>query len=150
MAVLNDWICAAHGKFTSFDGKCPNGCDAAFVTRMLAAPAMLSDRTKGIDKNLRDLASDFRMTNMTNRNGYVGMPDPASAQRVQDSREALDLTPTWGSLARGSENKQAIQQALAQHHVQPDNALAQVKESLTGPRPMPVAAFGSSADIKQG
>ena len=148
MPVLHDFLCAAHGKFSSFDGACPHGCSAVFVTRMLSAPAILSDRTKGIDKNLRDLASDFRMTNMTNRNGYVGMPDPASAKRVQDSREAIDLLPKWESLARGSENTQAIQQALAQHHVQPDNAFAQVKDSLTGPRPMPVASFGSGADIK--
>ena len=148
MAVLHDYMCAAHGKFSSFDGKCPNGCDTAFVKKMLSGPAILSDRTKGIDRNLRDLASDFKMTDMTNRNGYVGKQDEASARRVEEAQRML--APSWGNMARGKENKSAISQALAEHGAQPDNALAQVRDSLTGPKPLPVAAFGSTVDIGKG
>lgn len=142
---LHDFRCAAHGNFESTEPICPHGCDGSFVQKVfLKAPGLTSDRTKGIDKNLRDLAADYRMTNMTNRNGSVGRPDPGAQQRVQEAQERL--APMWGKMPTGDG---AVQQALAEHHAAPDNALAQVRESLSAPRPLPVAAFGSTNDLQK-
>ena len=149
--VLHDYSCMAHGIFESDTGKCPHGCSQSFVQKVfLKAPGTKSDRTRGIDTTLSNLAHDFKLSDMSNRNGAVGRPDPGSAQRVQQAADMASMfTPTWGDMARGVENKQAIQQALAQHHAVPDNALAQVRDSLTAPKPLPVAAFGSSQDLNK-
>ena len=147
--VLHDYSCLAHGIFESDTGKCPHGCSQSFVEKVfLQAPGMKSDRTKGIDTNLANLAKDFGMTNMSNIHGAVGQADPGSARRVQQAADMQQMfAPSWGDVARGAENTSAIPQALAAHRAMPDNALAQVRDTLTAPKPMPVATFGTAQDI---
>lgn len=143
---LDAYVCLAHGAFDSFDGLCPHGCEKSLVRKKLAGPAILSDRTKGIDRHLRNLASDFNLTNMSNGKGYVGGNDDAAAKRNREMEEMF--RPSWGTMERGAMKTDAVQHALAEHRAQPDNALGQVTDLLTNPVPIPVASFGSKADIK--
>jgi len=148
MAVVHDYVCAAHGGFESKTGVCPHGCDKAFVQKVfLKAPGMTTGRTKNIDKDTRQLAMDFKMTDMSNRGGNgVGRVDQGSAQRVEQARQMQEMfAPRWGSVATGDSG---ITQALAQHKVMPDNALSSLKPILTQPKPLVVKSSGSIADVK--
>lgn len=67
MAVLNHFECKTHGIFESFEKKCPYGCSKSFVSLIfLQAPATKSRRTKGIDKELRNLADDYNLPDIRN------------------------------------------------------------------------------------
>ncbi len=77
MPVLNDWKCIAHGVFESYVGKCPHGCGAGMVhiVHLKAPGAHTSGKTKFIDKKMRELAQDFGVTDMNNRNGTAAQDD---------------------------------------------------------------------------
>jgi hypothetical protein len=65
MAVLNDYLCKAHGVFEAFEPKCPHGCVGGSVQKVyLQAPGMISNRTRFSDALGKDIAvrheiSDF-------------------------------------------------------------------------------------------
>lgn len=146
MSVLHDYQCKAHGIFESMTGRCPHGCVDSFVDKVfLKAPGGISGATRAVDKNLGSLAADYTMSNMSNRGGAVGNPHPESEKRVRETEKRLsELAPTWGTV--GKEGN-AIQEAISAHNATPGNALAQVKDVLTGPKPLVVGASGSKADI---
>jgi hypothetical protein len=116
----------------------------------LKPPGITSARTQGIDRNLEQLALDFNMTDMTNQGGRsIKQAAGQSEEQARQMRELL--APRWGGIPRSaSDDASAIPQALAVNRVQPDNALAPVKQLLTTPKPLPVGTFGSSADISKG
>ena len=63
MAVLRSYSCPRHGVFDAWEKKCPHGCKD--VTQVFTkAFAIKSSRTKGADKTLDSLASEFTMTNI--------------------------------------------------------------------------------------
>jgi hypothetical protein len=70
MAILKEYVCAAHGEFEAFEPVCPNGCAGRFVRREIrTAPAIRSVRTGNADAISRQLADDFGLTDLSNKDG---------------------------------------------------------------------------------
>lgn len=68
MAIIHSWICMAHGSFMGSVGKCPSGCGEGLVRKEYGA-AVISDKTKFIDKTAKRMASEYGLTDMNNRGG---------------------------------------------------------------------------------
>ena len=147
MAVLHDWICLAHGKFESFDGRCPHGCDEQFVAKTyVQAPGLRSDRTKNIDNTFRQLAADYGLTDMNNQNGTgaVKRPDPYKEKEQSELIGRLgDTSHLWGQLPSG---QGGISQALAANRVAGENALSAILPSLHQPVPQVVGRYDAPID----
>ena len=89
MAVLNDYKCPAHGFFESREPKCPHGCTDVQVV-FLQPIGVTSDRTKGSDKTLKQLALDFNMSDIKSKKEGEAQP-PRFAQQNNP------FAPRWGS-----------------------------------------------------
>ena len=155
MAVLKEFVCLAHGAFTSASPRCPHGCTTT-ERRFFNAPGIRSNRTRGIDRTLDSLAASAGLTDMSNRSGSVlgGGRGRAAPPVSRDYRKFLEekfagqgqITPSgnfgmWGGVpsggtyqpglgARGEKPGGGAPGAPEARHVQPDNALAQVKDTL--------------------
>ena len=65
MAVLKDYCCPKHGEFESREAKCPmKGCETDVYVLFKKAPSFKSDKTKSTDKNLKQLAIEYDMTDI--------------------------------------------------------------------------------------
>jgi hypothetical protein len=68
MSILRDYKCDAHGYFTAWEPKCPQGCHQGINVVILKAPTMrdsvVGGRSKRNDTNLKTLAKDFGMTDI--------------------------------------------------------------------------------------
>lgn len=63
--VIHDYHCAKHGYFESREAKCPmKGCSEEVMMVFLQPPGLIGERTKGADKQLKQLAIDFKMTDI--------------------------------------------------------------------------------------
>jgi len=101
MAVLSDYKCEKHGYFESFDPKCPmKNCDEEVQMVFLKPVGMMSDNTKSNDKNIKQLAIDFNMTNIkstregeTQGNYHTRNNQPAPEQREARPGDAVQ----WGN-----------------------------------------------------
>jgi len=70
MAIIKEWRCKEHGEFESRFAVCPNGCVS--VDRIhTRAPATVSRRTKNIDATLSGIASDYKLSDISNKNGSL-------------------------------------------------------------------------------
>jgi hypothetical protein len=70
MPVIKEYCCDAHGPFEAQYPVCPAGCKGSLIKRAFyTAPGVVSERTKGTDKSLRGLASEYGLTNMSNNQG---------------------------------------------------------------------------------
>lgn len=67
--IIKEFNCKAHGDFESDAPYCPQGCSTEAERVFLTPPSYLSDKTKSSDGHLKQLAFDFKMTNMTNDGG---------------------------------------------------------------------------------
>ena len=150
MPVLHDYMCLAHGKFESKEALCPYGCSADMVDRVfLKPPGSTSARTRGIDRTLDQLALDFGMTDLSNQGGRA-IKQAAPLSREQQALQEM-LAPRWGGIqSTARDDVSAIPGAMAAYNVQPGNALDSVKHILPAPKPLPVATFGTVADIQKG
>jgi hypothetical protein len=93
MAVLHDYFCSQHGVFESFSEKCPMKPCKGEVSRVFLQPVGIkSDRTKKADKALKQLASDFKMTDIkSTREGehQTGYIKRNNSQTDKERDEAL-------------------------------------------------------------
>ena len=63
--VLKDYECSIHGVFESRSAKCPmKGCAGDVQVVFLKAPNVMSPSTRSSDQTLKQLAEDFRMTDI--------------------------------------------------------------------------------------
>jgi len=130
MAVLREYRCAAHGEFESFDGECPYGCSARFVSQEFRTPpGFKSGDTKNSDKTLDSLAADYNLTNMGNRGGDSVM---------QQLRKRPSERPTWGEVphAPAGYSQRGEQAVKFNPGMAPGVALDAMKSVLTRPKPM--------------
>jgi hypothetical protein len=94
MAVLKEYVCAAHGPFEAFVksdemGVCPKGCSKRFVKREFrTAPAIKNVVTGTLDGHQRALAHQFGLGDLK-----VGKDDGKSV--MQNLREKEDFSPKW-------------------------------------------------------
>jgi hypothetical protein len=138
---LFDYQCQAHGIIRdSYTGKCPHGCDKAFVQKVfLKAPGLKSDRTKNIDSTVRDLAADYGLTNLNNQNGTSACvrPDWRKERERNDLIGKLgDTSGAWGQIPGGK-----IGDAMSANHATPGDTLSAVQPLLHAPRPGVVARY---------
>lgn len=71
MAVKRDYFCKGHGVWETTDKiveKCPYGC-TQFERYFSQPPGYIGVRTRNSDRMQRDIASQFGLTDMSNRNG---------------------------------------------------------------------------------
>ena len=67
MAILKRFICSKHGEFEGWSDaqvRCPAAKCRCKPKEMVAAPAIRSSGTTKADNTLKNLASDYRMTNL--------------------------------------------------------------------------------------
>ena len=78
MAVVNDYKCPKHGYFEARKSLCPmKDCHEEVMLVFLQAPNLVGDRTKAADKQLKQLAIEFDMSDIKstregeNQAGYL-------------------------------------------------------------------------------
>ena len=91
MSVTHDYKCPAHGFFESKEPVCPHGCTEVSMV-FLQPPGTMSDRTKGSDKTVRQLAMDFNMSDVKSVREGEAQP-PRFANKKPDN----PFAPRWGS-----------------------------------------------------
>ena len=65
MAVVNDYKCPKHGYFEARKSQCPmKDCHEQVMVVFLQAPSLMGAKTKAADKNLKQLAMEFGMSNI--------------------------------------------------------------------------------------
>ena len=89
MGVRNDYKCPAHGYFEAKEPVCPHGCADVQVV-FLQPVSVTSDRTKGSDKTLKQLALDFKMSD-------VKSVKDGEAQPPRFAKQNNPFAPRWGS-----------------------------------------------------
>jgi len=78
MAVVNDYKCPKHGYFEARKAQCPmKDCNEEVMVVFLQAPNLVGNRTKAADKQLKQLAIEFDMSDIKstregeNQAGYL-------------------------------------------------------------------------------
>jgi len=97
MGVLKDYFCDSHGVFESREAKCPiKGCNAALSVVFLQPVAIKSSKTTKTDKNLKQLAMDFDMTDIKStragehQTGYLKRKNKLSDKEFAQATEAME------------------------------------------------------------
>ena len=96
MAVLKDYCCPKHGEFESMQAQCPMKlCDADVYVLFKKAPGLKSDKTKSTDRNLRQLAMDYDMTDIKStregehQTGYMKRKNKLTDKQFAEATEAM-------------------------------------------------------------
>ena len=146
MAVLHDYKCAEHGYFEAWEPKCPHGCEAGIKKVVLRAPGVISAKTRKNDKTLKNLASDFGMTNIKstrageNQAGYFTRNNKNKSAPVESTSLAPPREPRPGDAVMwGGGGRFSLQSALAGNITRPvrDEAVGfnpKNAGNLTGPK----------------
>ena len=127
MAVLHDYMCSEHGIFESMEAKCPMKFCKGELSKVFLKPVGLkSDKTKATDKNLKNLASDFKMTDIKStkegdsQSGYLTRNNTTKEPRPGDS-------VMWGS-----------QGSFSMQNIMGGNAFRSVRGESVGVKPTEV------------
>lgn len=137
--ILRDYKCAKHGYFESFDAKCPmKACEEEVMVVFLQPPGLMSDKTKGNDKRLNQLAMDFNMTDIKStregesQDGYFTRnngPEPEQPREPRPGDAAI-----WGGNGALSMQSLLAGRAVRPVRDEPVGIKPQEVGNLTGPR----------------
>ena len=96
MGVLKDYYCDNHGVFEAWEPKCPmKHCKGEIAKVFLKPVSVKSDKTKATDKNLKQLAMDYDMTDIKStregehQTGYMKRKNKLSDKQFQQATEAM-------------------------------------------------------------
>jgi len=96
MAVLHDYFCSEHGIFEGWDAKCPMKICKGEISKVFLKPvAMKSDKTKATDKNLKQLAIDYDMTDIKStkegehQTGYMKRKNKLTDKQFAEATDAI-------------------------------------------------------------
>lgn len=96
MPVLHDYYCEQHGIFEAWEAKCPmKHCKGEISKVFLKPVGMKSDKTKSTDKNLKNLALDFDMTDIKStkegehQTGYMKRKNKLSDKQFEEATAAM-------------------------------------------------------------
>ena len=96
MGVLKDYMCTEHGVFESREAKCPiKFCTGDLSVIFLQPVAIKSEKTKRNDKNLKQLALEFDMTDIKStragehQDGYLKRKNKLSDKKFAQAGEAM-------------------------------------------------------------
>ena len=97
MGVLKDYMCTEHGVFESREAKCPiKFCTGELSVIFLQPVAIKSEKTKRNDKNLKQLALEFDMTDIKytrageHQEGYLKRKNKLSDKEFEQAGEAMN------------------------------------------------------------
>lgn len=91
MAILREYVCAAHGEFESTEPECPHGCSPRFVRQEIrTAPSFKSGGTGRVDSELKNLSKDY---------GLGDIPSVREGESVMgELRKNPSHAPSWGNV----------------------------------------------------
>ena len=96
MAVLHDYYCENHGIFEAWEAKCPMKHCKGEISKVFLKPVSLkSDKTKATDKNLKQLAIDYDMTDIKStkegehQTGYMKRKNKLSDKQFEEATAAM-------------------------------------------------------------
>ena len=96
MAVLHDYYCENHGIFEAWEAKCPmKHCKGEISKVFLKPVALKSEKTKSTDKNLKQLAIDYDMTDIKStregehQTGYLKRNNKLSDKQFEEATAAM-------------------------------------------------------------
>jgi len=96
MAVLKDYMCTEHGVFESREAKCPiKFCQGDLSVIFLQPVGIKSENTKKNDKNLKQLALEFDMTDIKStkagehQTGYLKRKNKLSDKAFEEAGAAM-------------------------------------------------------------
>lgn len=141
MTVLHDYKCPAHGFFESYDAICPHGCDDVQLV-FLQPVGLKSDRTKHADSTLKQLAKDYKMTNV--KSVHEGESQPhALLKDKQAAKQEHPFALKWGNPKEiGGFNLNSIKGEQVQ-------GLASMKESgVSLPKLRPLSVVNDHENLK--
>lgn len=145
MAVLHDYKCKEHGYFEAWEAVCPQGCTEDVMLVFLQAPSLMSESTKKNDQTIKNLASDFGMTNLRstkegeNQSGYFTRNNKSKDIDVESQSISRESNPRdaaiWGGGFKNL-NMKSILSGRAVQSVRGESVGINPKEAgnLTGPR----------------
>ena len=137
MAVLRSYQCVKHGYFDAWEAECPHGCKK--VTQVFLKPfSIKSDRTKGADKTLKGLASNFQMTNIksTREGDYqTGYHTRNNKPELNKGHEAANGGVLWGGGGRFDMGSALAGKAVQSVGGEPVGYNPKDLGNLSGPRP---------------
>ena len=97
MGVLKDYMCTEHGVFESREAKCPiKFCTCELSVIFLQPVDIKSEKTKRNDKNLKQLALEFDMTDIKStragehQEGYLKRKNKLSDKEFEQAGEAMN------------------------------------------------------------
>lgn len=107
MSVIKEWECKVHGRFDGSHPICEaGGCDSSQVERIfLTPPGIRTLRTRTIDRHLNDVAKDYNLTDMSNKNGESVMQNKINATQNP-------FAPAWGAPG-AADNKRSLEAMVA-------------------------------------
>jgi len=135
MAVMNDYKCDVHGYFEAREPKCPHGCDTVQLV-FLQPVGYKSDRTKGADKTMSQLAMDFGMTDIKSVKQGEAQP-----KRFEDTRKKLE------NMTNEIQGKQQQQNPFAVQWQKPSAISGYNTRSINGENVNGLSAVKSSANL---
>jgi len=101
MGVLHDYKCAAHGRFESRDGKCPHGCSKRFIKiEFNQSAGIIGAKTKATDTNMRLLANDFKLPDISNKDGESVMSQLKKRKYTKDRQPETVFVEVPGTKER--------------------------------------------------
>jgi len=164
MAVLHDYKCDKHGYFESFEATCPmKDCSAEVLMVFLQPPGMMSESTKKNDKNIKQLAIDFDMTNIKsaregeNQAGFFTRKNKTSKRELEKESEAaaeMNRQPRPGDAAIwGGDSRYNMKNVLSGRAILPvaDEAVGMNPKdagNLTGPKVASYTADHENLKVK--
>jgi len=96
MSVLKDYMCTEHGVFEAWEPKCPmKFCKGELSVIFLKPVGMKSEKTKSNDRNLKQLALEFDMTDIKStkagehQTGYMKRKNKLSDKEFAQAGEAM-------------------------------------------------------------
>jgi len=119
--ILRDYKCQEHGFFEGFEPICPEGCTDYVLQVFLQAPGFKSEKSKSADRQLKQLASEFGMSDIKstkegeNQSGYLTRNNKFTEKEYADAEKYATPKkrgrPRKGKAA--AETPQAPQEARA-------------------------------------
>ena len=96
MGVLKDYYCDNHGVFEAWEPKCPmKHCKGEISVVFLKPVGVKSEKTKRTDKNVKQLAIDYDMTDIKttregeHQTGYMKRHNKLSDKEFAQATEAM-------------------------------------------------------------
>jgi len=153
MGIRKEFICLAHGAFVSDKPVCEHGCTLTVERAFFTAPAAISKKTQNTDRILRTLASDFGLSDMSNRDGKA--VKSAKPQGIWGEVPSGDRFVAGKGVEHVKGAGRGAEAAAEASHVYSSKVPGEVSfldmsKQMVPPRPIvdPKLSYGSAADLQ--